>query len=124
MHIVTHMHPLQVVVPLCTLLYSTVQGTGVQYLFFKSRVSRSKCKSSGDVVGPAKRCQELVMRRKDEERQEGEEATADRKRFTTQEVAGGFSLFEEALLVSEAQDPKVGWYTKVAAVIQNAMCHL
>ena len=124
MHTVTHTHPLQVVVPLCTLLYSTVQGTGVQYLYFKSRMSGSKRKSSGDVVGPAKRCQELVMWRKDEERQEGEEATEDRKRFTAQEVAGGFSLFEEALLVSEAQDPKVEWYMKVAAVIQNAMCHL
>ena len=87
-------------------------------------MSRSKRKSRSDVVGTAKRGQELAMRRKDEERQEGEEATEDQKRFTTQEVAGGFSLFEEALLVSEAQDPKVEWYMKFAAVIQNAMCHL
>jgi len=44
MHTVTHTHPLQVVVPLCALLYSTVQGTGVQYLYFKSRMSGSKRK--------------------------------------------------------------------------------
>ena len=37
-----------------------------------------------------------------------------------QEMARGFSLLEEALLVFEAQDPKVEWCTKVAAAIQNA----
>ena len=31
------------------------------------------------------------------------------------------SLFEEALLVCEAQDPDVKWYTKVAADVQNAI---
>ena len=118
------MHLLQVVVRLCTLLFSTAQGTGVQCLYFKPRMSGSKRKSSADVVGTAKRCQELVMQRKDEERREGEEATEDWKRFMTQEVAGGFSLFEETLLVFEAQDPKVEWYMKVAAVIQNSMCHI
>ena len=36
-------------------------------------------------------------------------------------MARGFSLFEEALLVFEAQDPNVELYTKVAAAIQNAI---
>ena len=36
-------------------------------------------------------------------------------------MARGFSLFEEALLVFEAQDPKVEQYTKVAAAVQNAI---
>ena len=38
-----------------------------------------------------------------------------------QEMARGFSLFEEALLVFEAQDPNVEWYTMVAAIVQNAI---
>ena len=45
---------------------------------------------------------ELEAQRKDKERQEEEEATEEPKRFTTQEMARGFSLFEEALLVFEA----------------------
>ena len=45
------MHPLQVVVLLCTLLYSSVQSTVVQYLCFKPRMSGSKCESSGDGAG-------------------------------------------------------------------------
>ena len=36
---VTCVHPLQVVVLLCTLLYSTLQSTVVPYLYFKSRMS-------------------------------------------------------------------------------------
>ena len=47
--------------------------------------------------------------------------TEELKRFTMQEMARGFSLFEEALLVFEAQDPNVEQYTKVAAAIQNAI---
>ena len=47
------------VVLLCTLLYSTVQSTVVQYLYFKPRMSGSKCKSSSDVAGTAKKCQLL-----------------------------------------------------------------
>ena len=39
--------------------------------------------------------------------QEEEEVTEGPKRFTMQEMARGFSLFEEALLVFEAQDPNV-----------------
>ena len=38
-----------------------------------------------------------------------------------QEMARGFSLFEEALLVFEAQDLNVERYTKVAAAVQNAI---
>ena len=45
---------------------------------------------------------ELEAQRKDEERQEEEEVTEEPKRFTTWEMARGFSLFEEALLVFEA----------------------
>ena len=36
-------------------------------------------------------------------------------------MARGFSSFEEALLVFEAQDPNVEWYAKVAAAIQNVI---
>ena len=38
-----------------------------------------------------------------------------------QEMARGFSLFEEALLVFEPQDPNIAWYTKAAAALQNAI---
>ena len=41
------------------------------------------------------------------QRQEEEEVTEEPKRFATQEMARGFSLFEEALLVFEAQDLNV-----------------
>ena len=42
-----------------------------------------------------------------------------------QEVARGFSLFVEALLVFEAKDPNVQQYMKVAAAVQNAIqCYL
>ena len=61
--------------------------------------------------------------RKDKEREE--EVTEEPKRFTTQGTARGFSLFEEALLVSEAQNLNVEQYTKVAAAVQNVLpCHL
>ena len=37
----------------------------------------------------------------------------------------GFSFFEEALLVVEAQDPNIEWYMKVAAATQNAIqCYM
>ena len=84
-------------------------------------MSGSKCKSSSDVAGTAKKCLELEAQRKDGERQEEEEVTEEPKRFTMQEMARGFSLFEEALLVFEAQDPKVERYMKVAAAIQKAI---
>ena len=38
-----------------------------------------------------------------------------------QEMARGFSLFEETLLVFEARDPNIEWYMKVAAAIQTAI---
>ena len=38
-----------------------------------------------------------------------------------QEMARGFSLFEEALLDFVAQDPNLEQHTKVAAAIQNAV---
>ena len=80
------MHPLQVVVPLCALLSSTV---AVQHEELTNE----------DLM-------KLEAQRKDEERQE-EEVTEELKRFATQEVARGFSLFEEALLGFEAQDPNI-----------------
>ena len=68
------------------------------------------------------RCE--YAQRKDEERQEEEEVTEELKKFMTQEMARGFSLSEEALLVFEAQDPNSERYTKVAAAVQNAnQCH-
>ena len=44
---------------------------------------------------------ELEAQRKDKERQE-EEVIEEPKRFTTREMARGFSVFEEALLGFEA----------------------
>ena len=98
----------------------------------------SKHKSSGDVAGTAKKRQAITMelavqheeltnenlmefeaQRKDEERQE--EVTEEPKRFKTQDMARGFSLFEEALLVFEAQDLNVEQCTKVSAAVQNAI---
>ena len=64
---------------------------------------------------------ELEAQRKDEKRQEEEEVTEELKRFTMQEMAKRFSVFEEALLVFEAKDPNVERYTKDAAAIQNAI---
>ena len=80
------MHPLQVVVLLCTLLYSTVAVQNEEL-------------TNDDLM-------ELEAQRKDNERQE-EEVTEELKRFMMQEMARGFSLFEEALLVFEEQDPNV-----------------
>ena len=47
---------------------------------------------------------ESETQRKDKDRQEGE-ITEEPKRFMLQEMARGFSLFEETLSVSETQDP-------------------
>ena len=63
---------------------------------------------------------ELEAQRKDKEKQK-EEVTEELKRLMMQEMARGFSLFEEALLVFEAQDLNIEWYPKVAAAIQNAI---
>ena len=64
---------------------------------------------------------ELEAQRKDEEWQEEEEVTEEPKRFTTQEIARGFSLFEEALLVFETLKPNVKQYMNFAATVQNAI---
>ena len=64
---------------------------------------------------------ELESQRKDEEGQEEEEVAEALKRFMMQEMERGFSLFEEALLVFEAQDPNVKRNMKVAAVVQNVI---
>ena len=62
----------------------------------------------------------MEAQRKEKESQE-EEVTEELKRFTTQEMPRGFSLFEEALLVFEAQDPNIERYMNVADAIQNAL---
>ena len=36
-------------------------------------------------------------------------------------MARGFSLFDKALLVFEAQDPNVEWYTESADAVQNVI---
>ena len=61
----------------------------------------------------------IEAQRKEEERQEKEEVTEEPKRFVMQEMARGFSLFEETLLVFEAQDLNTEWYMKLVAAIQN-----
>ena len=66
------------------------------------------------------KCQGLEAQRQDKQRQE-EEVTEEPKRLTMQEMARGFSLFEGALLVFEAQDRNVERYMKDAAAIQNAI---
>ena len=83
-------------------------------------MSKSKHKISSDVAGTVKKHQELEAQRKDNERQE-EEVTEELKRFMRQEMARGFSLFEEALLVFEAENPNGERYMKAAAAVQNAI---
>ena len=61
-------------------------------------MSRSKRKSNGDAFMMETKVK-IIER---VEQQEEEEVTEEQKRFTMQEVARGFSLFEEALLVLEA----------------------
>ena len=90
-------------------------------------MSGNKRKSSSDVSGN-KKCQAIMMDRKVKiiervEQQEEEEVTEEPKSFMMQEMARGFSLFEDSLLVFEAQDLNVDWYTKAAAAIQSAIQH-
>ena len=66
---------------------------------------------------------ELEAQRKEEERQEEEVVTEEPKKVMSQEMARGFSLSKETLLVFEAQDPNVKLYNKVAAAFRNAMQH-
>ena len=75
-------------------------------------MSRSKCKNSGNVAGTAKNHQE---------RQEEEEVTEKPKRFTAQEMARGFSIFEKALLVFEAKDRNVEQYMEVTTAVQDTI---
>ena len=63
---------------------------------------------------------ELDAQRKDKERPE-EEVTKEPERPMTQEMAGGYSSLEKALLAFEAQDPTVERCRKVAAAVQNAV---
>ena len=67
---------------------------------------------------------EFEVQRMDQQRQE-EEVIEELKRFRIQEMTRGFSFFEEALLVVEAQDQNIEWYMKVAAATQNAIqCYM
>ena len=59
--VVTCTHPLQGLVLLCTLLYTAIRSTD---LYFKPRMSGSKCKSSSDVAGTAKKHQTITMETK------------------------------------------------------------
>ena len=104
--------PLQVVV-----LLRTVLGRVHQYSIFISGPGcpKASIKRRGDAAGTAQRCQ---VPRKDEDR--------ERNNGSTKEIhdAGNgkeISLFEEAPLVCEAQDPDVECYMKVAAAVQNAI---
>ena len=63
----------------------------------------------------------LEAQRQDKERREEEEVTEELMRFTMQEMARGFSLLEERLLVFETQDPNMEQHTEVAAAVQNAI---
>ena len=63
---------------------------------------------------------ELEAQRKDKETQE-EEVTEELMRFMTQEMARGFSLLEEALLVFEPQDQNIERHTKLAETVQSAI---
>ena len=67
-------------------------------------MSRSKCKSRCDVVGTVKRHQKSEAQRKGKEKQDKEEVSEELKRFAMQEMARGFSLFEETLTVSGGSD--------------------
>ena len=98
-------------------LYCTVPHR-VQYLYFKTRMSRSKCKNSGNVAGTAKRHQKSEVQRK--ERRE----TRERSNWRTREshnAGNGEGILFEILLAFEAQNPNIEQYTKVAAAIQNTI---
>ena len=63
---------------------------------------------------------ELEAQRKDKGTQE-EEVTEELMKFTTQEMARGFSLLEETLLVFEPQDQSIERHTKLAETVQSAI---
>ena len=58
---------------------------------------------------------------RERERQK-EEVIEETKRFMIQEMARGFSLFEEALLIFEAWDPNVEQCTKVVQPLRMQSC--
>ena len=80
----------------------------------------SSCKEA-NVKLTSEDLMELEAQKKDEERQEEGEVTKEPNKFMTWEMARGFSLFEEALLVSEAQDSGIAQDIKFAAVVQNTV---
>ena len=90
-------------------------------------MSGSEHKSSSDVAGTAKKHQAIMMETKVkiiervEQQEEEKVITKELKRFTMQEMARGFSLFEEELLVFEAEDLNVEQYMKVAAAVHIAI---
>ena len=45
-YIVTCVHPVQVVMLFCALLYSTVESTDIQYLYFKPRILEASIKTA------------------------------------------------------------------------------
>ena len=69
------------------------------------------------VALPNENQMDLEAQRQDKERQE-EEVTEEPKRVTVQEMAGGSSLSEEALLVSGAQEPSLEWHMKVQQLLR------
>ena len=90
-----------------SLLYSTVESThkkestAVQYLYFKLDLQEDDFIELLAVQHEKltrEDLMELEAQGNIKERQE-EDVTEELKRFITQEMAGGFSLFEEALLV-------------------------
>ena len=91
----------------------------MQYLYLKQEDDFTELLAAQHKELTNEDLMELEAQRKDGERQEEEEVTEELKRFTTQEIARGFSLSEEALLVFDAQDPNAEWYMKVAAAVQN-----
>ena len=105
------MHPLQVVVLFFFFFFFTVQycrehtkkeSTAVQCLYFKLDLQEDDFIELLAVQHEKltrEDLMELEAQGNSKERQE-EDITEELKRFITQEMAGGFSLFEEALLVS------------------------
>ena len=62
----------------------------------------------------------MEAQRKDKEKEE--EVTEEPKRFMVQGRARRIFLFEEVLLISEAQDLTVEQSMKVSAAVQQAIC--
>ena len=83
----------------CILYLQYCIGYSNTIFLFQAQDVRKKHKSNSDIAGAAEKPLELKAQRKDK-RQE-EEVTEEPKRFIMQEMAREFSLFEEALLVSE-----------------------